>query len=168
MTGASAPGPALRPLAAAALEGTAEDRGGLFEAAAWTRRAVAETLATPGAFGYLAGAGARCDGLVLARAAADECEILWLAVASGRRRRGIGRALLRAALARAAALGAEAAYLEVAEGNAAAVALYRNEGFRASGRRPGYYAAAAAGTAGDALAMRRPLEDSWAPGDPGD
>jgi ribosomal-protein-alanine N-acetyltransferase len=42
-------------------------------------------------------------------------------------------------LDRAARHGAEAVFLEVAEDNAAAIALYANNKFVEVGRRPGYY-----------------------------
>jgi ribosomal-protein-alanine N-acetyltransferase len=54
-------------------------------------------------------------------------------------------------MARAAALGARAMFLEVAAGNEAAAALYRSAGFAAVARRPGYYEGA------DALVMRAAL-----------
>ena len=47
--------------------------------------------------------------------------------------------LLRAALARAAAAGSARVFLEVAEDNAAARALYLRHGFAQVGRRPAYY-----------------------------
>lgn len=151
------PSAALRPLGPAQLEGRAPACDGLFDAGPWTPRAVAETLASPGAFGFLVGESDGWAGLVLARAVADECEILWLAVAPDRRGRGIGRALLEAALERAGTLGARTAFLEVAEGNEAALALYRAAGFHPRGRRPGYYAATSEGAMRAAVAMRRRL-----------
>jgi ribosomal-protein-alanine N-acetyltransferase len=47
-------------------------------------------------------------------------------------------------LAGAARQGAGRATLEVASGNAAALALYRSLGFREAGRRPAYYRTGAA------------------------
>jgi ribosomal-protein-alanine N-acetyltransferase len=114
--------------------------GESFEHEPWSPRAVAEILAMPGAFGYLAERGRQPAGFALARAAADECEILAIAVRPASRRRGLGRALLRAALQRARSLGSKAAYLEAAEDDPQARAFYHGEGFRTCGRRPGYYA----------------------------
>ena len=85
-------------------------------------------------------------GYVVARQAADEGEILNLGVARGRRRLGIGRALVRAGLRELAGRGAAAVYLEVRESNAAARRLYGDLGFREVRRRRGYY--------------RRPTEDA--------
>ena len=53
-------------------------------------------------------------------------------------------------------LGAEQMFLEVAEDNAAALALYRRAGFEAAGRRRGYYPREA-GAAVDALLLVRKL-----------
>lgn len=95
-------------------------------------------------------------GLILMRAIAGEAEVLTLAVAPAHRRRGVGRALLEAGLAQAALLGAEAAFLEVAADNPAALNLYRRSGFQEVGRRLGYYARPS-GPAADALVLRRTL-----------
>jgi ribosomal-protein-alanine N-acetyltransferase len=55
-------------------------------------------------------------------------------------------------MAQAVAGGAVAMFLEVAEGNAAARALYGAAGFAEAGRRRRYYA-----DGGDALVLRREL-----------
>jgi len=130
----------------------------LFVDATWNSAAVGRMLGGPGCFALLARAAGQGAGLVLARAAADECEILWLAVVPSRRRNGIGRALLRAALRRAAGLGARTAYLEAAAANRAAIALYGGEGFQRSGRRVAYYQGARDSAPGDALVYKRALE----------
>lgn len=83
-------------------------------------------------------------GFALISLAADESELLTLAVVPAARRRGAGRALLAAAMTEAARNGAAAMFLEVAEDNAAAIALYRAAGFRETGRRPRYYLRGAA------------------------
>lgn len=117
-------------------------------AQAWGANAIALLLAMPGAFGvWRDGAG-----LVLARMAATEAEILTIAVAPETRRRGHGAALLGEATAVARARGAAAMFLEVAADNAAALALYAREGFVEVGRRRRYYADGA-----DALVLRRDL-----------
>jgi ribosomal-protein-alanine N-acetyltransferase len=78
-------------------------------------------------------------GFVLARLAADELEILNLAVAPPRRRRGLGRRLVAEALARGRARGAGKCWLEVRASNQAALAFYRALGFREQSRRCAYY-----------------------------
>lgn len=90
-------------------------------------------------------------GFALGRAAAGEAELHTLVVAPDRRRSGIATRLLAAFDAAARAAGAEAAFLEVAEGNVAARALYARAGWQEVGRRGGYYDGA------DALILRKPL-----------
>lgn len=75
-----------------------------------------------------------CGWLVL-----DELHITLVAVAPHRRRLGLGRQVLNALLEAGGRAGARHATLEVADGNHAACALYRAAGFKAAGRRRGYY-----------------------------
>ena len=120
---------------------------------AWSRADFAGLLAAPGTVALLHD-GATPDGLALGRHAADEGEILTLAVHPLARRHGVGRALIAALLARLAAAGAAQVFLEVAADNAGAQALYRGFGFEVAGRRPAYYARAGLPPA-DAVLMRR-------------
>jgi [ribosomal protein S18]-alanine N-acetyltransferase len=78
-------------------------------------------------------------GFVMARHAADEAEILSIAVDAGARRHGLGRMLLRRNLQRLAGLGVRAVFLEVGADNAPALALYRRMGFKQVGKRERYY-----------------------------
>ena len=78
-------------------------------------------------------------GLLIARKAADEAELLTLGVAPSCRRMGLGRSLLHTAMAALRATGTKQLFLEVEEGNGAAVALYRSLGAVAVGQRKGYY-----------------------------
>jgi [ribosomal protein S18]-alanine N-acetyltransferase len=78
-------------------------------------------------------------GFVIARRAADEAELLTLAVAPYCRRAGLGKTLLRAAMAMLGEAGVTQLFLEVEEGNEAAFCLYRALGAKAVGRRPRYY-----------------------------
>lgn len=130
----------------------------LFPDAGWTAAAVGDLLDAPGCFGLLASVEECAAGLVLARTVADECEVLWIAVVPVRRRRGIARDLLQAALDRAARNGARTAYLEVAEVNLAARALYDATGFRSCGRRPGYYQSGPVDGPCDGLILRKALD----------
>ena len=96
-------------------------------------------------------------GFALGRVAADEVELLTIAVAPEARRLGQGRDLMAAFTATAAARGARSAFLEVAADNAAAIALYHAAGFAVAGRRRGYDRLAD-GSAVDALVMAKSLD----------
>jgi len=114
----------------------------------WGANAIGLQLGLPGAFGWVALEG----GMILARTAADEAEVLTLAVDPAAQRRGVGRALLRQGMATARERGAKAMFLEVAAGNTPAQALYAVAGFALVGRRPRYYSGG-----GDALVLLRRL-----------
>ncbi|MBU8544732.1 MULTISPECIES: GNAT family N-acetyltransferase [Roseomonadaceae] len=115
---------------------------------AWGAAAIALMLELPGGFGVLRPG----QGFVLARVAADEAEILTLAVVPAARRAGLGSALLAEAMAGAVLRGAQAMFLEVSERNVAARALYAAAGFAEVGRRRRYYP-----DGSDALVLRRDL-----------
>ena len=78
-------------------------------------------------------------GFLIGRAAADEFEILNVAVARSYRRRGIATQLVAAALEWSRKAGTQRAYLEVRASNEAAIALYKRHGFSPCGRRSRYY-----------------------------
>ena len=80
------------------------------------------------------------EGFIMLRAVADEAEILTLAVRPRARRQGLGARLVRDGATEAASRGAGRLFLEVADDNAAALALYARARFAEAGRRPGYYA----------------------------
>lgn len=71
--------------------------------------------------------------------AADEAEILTVAVAPEHRRRGIARTLMLRMMRDAAGMGAAVLYLDVRESNEAARALYHSLGFEVTGIRRSYY-----------------------------
>ncbi len=101
---------------------------------AWDAQTIADLLCQAPVFALAAR-----DGFILARATADEAEILTLAVVPAARRHGLGSALVRAAAARAHAMRAHKIYLEVGRENIAARALYENLGFSPIGTRKAYY-----------------------------
>jgi ribosomal-protein-alanine N-acetyltransferase len=117
----------------------------------WDAQAFAVLLAQPGVAGWLWGDPPA--GLLLVRAAADEAEILTIAVAPDARQQGGGRQMIEKALTVLAQGATRRVFLEVAADNAAALALYSSRGFAPCGRRPGYYA----GGATDAVIMERKL-----------
>lgn len=129
----------LRPIADADLAALAAVHRAVFAEDGWAEPALAALLESPGVFGFVAVGAAGACGFILARVAADEGEILTLAVVEASRRSGLGRALLQAAMAEASRRGARQMFLEVAEDNAAACALYANQGYRLIARRRHYY-----------------------------
>jgi len=70
----------------------------------------------------------------------DEVHVLNVAVALEHRRRGIARVLMAEAAERGRARKARLVTLEVRAGNAPAIALYRQLGYREVGLRQRYYA----------------------------
>ncbi len=127
----------------------------------WNAEAFAVLLRGPGVFAWLACEETQPVGLILMRAIADEAEVLTLAVSADHRRRGVARRLLAQGLDGARAAGAERVFLEVADDNGAAIALYAQAGFVKVGRRKAYYARVA-GPAADALVMQSRLTRSGA------
>jgi tRNA threonylcarbamoyladenosine biosynthesis protein TsaB len=119
----------------------------------WTEKSLRELLAMPGALALLALQGGDPVGFLLLRQAADEAEIITLAVQPRARRAGIARRLLTVGLDKMTGRGALHCFLEVAETNDAARALYASAGFVEVGRRPAYYRDAAGGRC-DAILMR--------------
>ncbi len=108
----------------------------------WSAEAVATLLAQVGTFGLLLvvpEAGNLPVGYILMRTAADEAEILSLAVHPQQRRRGFAVQLVAESKREAARAGARTLFLEVAQSNRAARTLYERQGFRETGRRRGYY-----------------------------
>jgi [ribosomal protein S18]-alanine N-acetyltransferase len=84
----------------------------------------------------VAASGGRVLGfLVVRQVAAEEREILNLAVDPSERRRGVARKLLETELRRAKTRW----FLEVRASNSSAIKLYESTGFRAAGRRESYY-----------------------------
>ena len=120
---------------------------------AWGASAITLMLGLPGHFALLATQNDQPLGFAIGRAQAEEAEILTIAVRPGARGQGVGRALLNALLAEAAKRGAMDLFLEVAEPNLAARALYAGAGADEVGRRRRYYADGA-----DALVLRLPVE----------
>ena len=118
----------------------------------WTAGEFAELSALPSTQ-LVAAAPA---GFALGQFAGPEATLLTLAVHPERRRRGLGRALLRELEDRARDEGVEEMFLEVAANNAAALALYAGLDYRRAGVRPRYYFRAPLPPI-DALVLRKNL-----------
>lgn len=151
MTGGDAPGlPDARAAALAARLAPVHARAFTMPRP-WSQAEFAALLSAPGVI--LCG---DTGAFVLGRVTLDEAEVLTLATDPALRRQGRARAALEAFHAAAAAAGAVSCFLEVAEDNAAARALYAAAGYAPVGRRPGYFRAAE-GHDVAAIVMRRPL-----------
>jgi [ribosomal protein S18]-alanine N-acetyltransferase len=100
----------------------------------WSPAEFADLLASPNVFLLTESAG-----FLVARVAADEAELLTLAVAPAQRRKGIGRRLVIRFVDAASARGATRAFLEVSAENFSATMLYQSVGFALAGRRKGYF-----------------------------
>jgi ribosomal-protein-alanine N-acetyltransferase len=111
------------------------------EAASWFHVALGEALASASTLFLVAVHQRQISGFIIGRRAADEAEILNLAVRPDARRLGLGAGLVRAFLDTSTRRGAAKVFLEVRESNSTAVAFYQSLGFQQIGRRPGYYSA---------------------------
>ena len=127
---------------------------------AWNRRQVSDALGFPNTHFLLADEqGLEPDrpedavGFTLSRQAADEEELLLIAVMPQARGAGVGHALMKRFVASARARGSTRLFLEMRQGNPAEV-LYTKHGFAIVGRRKDYYRS---GTIGpfDALTFSR-------------
>jgi ribosomal-protein-alanine N-acetyltransferase len=100
--------------------------------------------------------GRRVIGFAVSRLAADEAEILSIAVDASQRGRGLSRNLLLTHLGHLAGRGVRTIFLEVEENNQPARRLYERAGFSVVGRRERYYQQPG-GEQLNALLMRRDL-----------
>lgn len=91
-------------------------------------------------------------GFALGRVIADEAELLTIAVAPKCQRSGLGRALMKKFHQTARNRAANTVFLEVADRNSGARALYESCGYTEIGRRKDYYNCAD-GTPQDAIVM---------------
>jgi ribosomal-protein-alanine N-acetyltransferase len=105
---------------------------------AWTSGQCAGILASPTAWLLIGELDGRPAGFALTRAAADEAELLLIAVHPEARGHGLGSRLIQSVAAGAKRRGAERLFLEVRENNPA-ISLYLTQGFHKVGVRPGYY-----------------------------
>ncbi len=123
----------------------------------WTRGVFADCLRV----GYccrVAEVDGELGGYMILSAGAGEAHLLNLCVAPVARGAGLARVLLDGALVEAQLLRAGRLFLEVRPTNTRAVELYRKNGFRTIGKRPGYYPADDGRE--DALVMVRHLDEA--------
>jgi ribosomal-protein-alanine N-acetyltransferase len=100
--------------------------------------------------------GRKTIGFSVSRIAANEAEILSIAVAESHRGRGLSGNLLMTHLGHLAGRGVRTVFLEVEENNRPARRLYEHAGFTVVGRRERYYQQGG-GEPLNALLMRRDL-----------
>jgi [ribosomal protein S18]-alanine N-acetyltransferase len=115
-----------------------------FESDAWSAESMSSELASEHTYYLFAFDPATPDALagyggLLAPVDSGEGDIQTLAVAPSARRYGLGRTLVAALLAEAAARGAEEVFLEVRADNPNARALYDSMGFEQIAVRVKYY-----------------------------
>ena len=85
------------------------------------------------------GHGRPLQGFIIVSHAADQAEILTLAVEPQSRRQGLARKLLDIVETELSDLGVDTLFLEVAEDNDPAITFYKQGGFVPIGKRPAYY-----------------------------
>lgn len=129
--------------------------------APWDADLLKVFLAAPDSLCLIGDENGVAAGFLLIRIAADESEILTLAVDPLARRKGIARVLLAAAIGGLKERGIKHLFLEVDEENTAALALYRGFGAETVGRRAAYYA-----DGGNAAILSIALADCLAEGEP--
>lgn len=122
----------------------------------WGDGEMERLLTDPAVVAHRASIGRRLVGFILSRRAADEAEVLSVAVDPRARGRGLAGRLLDLHLRRLAGMGVATVFLEVDEANMAARRLYARAGFEPVGSRRGYYPREG-GAASAALVLRRDL-----------
>lgn len=118
---------------------------------AWNRRQVSDALALPSTHAIVLDTQGRiiapgspsprdieASGFVLTRYAADEEELLLIAVSPEHRRKGVAQLLIDHLFEQAKARGVSQIFLEMRRGNPA-IHLYRKVGFEPIGQRRDYY-----------------------------
>jgi [ribosomal protein S18]-alanine N-acetyltransferase len=152
------PAPAISPAGAQDAEQLAMLHAAAFRRG-WSAEEFARLLIERNVVADRAMSGSRLAGFVISRLAADQAEILSIAVAAAFRRHGLARKLLDVHMRRLVAYGTSSLFLEVEESNVPARRLYAGFGFAQVGRRESYYANTGCETegAGAALVLRRNL-----------
>ena len=100
----------------------------------WRADEFSELLKTPGIFLI-----SHSNGFAMGRIAGPEAELLTIAVHPDAHNAGHGGRLIDDFLCKAATSGAREVFLEVAENNAPAIALYRKSGFLEIAKRKEYF-----------------------------
>lgn len=147
--------PSAPPVLTAALPSDAAAIAALHAASfrrGWDEDEVQRLLLDSAVVAHCAAVRRTAVGFIMSRIAADEAEILSVAIAPARRGRGLSRPLLDFHLRSLAGRTVRTVFLEVDEQNEPARRLYGRAGFRQVGHRQGYYQSGAT-----ALVLRRDL-----------
>lgn len=105
----------------------------------WSAAAIADLLHSPGTAAVVVLDDSDPAGFLLSRRAGPEAEILSVCVLPAYRKKAIGHQVIRHFQAEAKRTGIREIFLEVAEYNNAALALYGKNNFEIVGRRRHYY-----------------------------
>ena len=120
----------------------------------WPAHELAAACADKNRIILKASSASHLHGFIVLQFAADEAEVLALAVAKAWRRMGYAASLLQAAIRACQRRFISCIYLEVAESNEPALKLYEKIGFVETGRRENYYRSPSFGPQA-AILMRR-------------
>jgi ribosomal-protein-alanine N-acetyltransferase len=115
----------------------------------WTKRFFEEALISPISVNLIMKKGTETLGYIILYSVADEAHILNIAVHPSHRGKGCASNLIQYVLGYFERKGVHEFFLEVREGNMAAIRLYQRFGFEKIGKRKKYYAE----TNEDALVM---------------
>jgi ribosomal-protein-alanine N-acetyltransferase len=105
----------------------------------WSTDSLAQLLAMPGAFGFLALRAGTPVGLMIVQATGEDADLLTLCVLPEQRRQAIATRMLDGAREMLRAQGCRRLLLEVADDNLPGKALYGKTGLRQVNRRRAYY-----------------------------
>lgn len=123
-----------------------------FEAMLAEHAIVADVLVSQGMFGAIV------TGFAISRIAMDEAELLTITLDAEVRGKGLSTRLLTHHAGNLRRAGVETLFLDVAEDNETALALYNRLGFAEIGRRKGYYAGKPGEKRKTALCMKWALD----------
>lgn len=153
-------GVVMRPMRWWHLAAVAALEAHIFEDSPWSLEQFYAELAAPGRWLQVAVADGAVAGYVDVAVARPDSDLMTIAIAPDVRGRGVGRWLLREAMAAAESAGARTMFLEVRSDNPAR-GLYAREGFEELDVRRDYYGPGVA-----AVVMRRRLVGAVAPPPP--
>jgi len=121
----------------------------------WKENEISDMLMASGTRAWLARSGGPV-GMLITRAQFEQAEILTIAVVPKSQKTGIAKAMMAEAEKELALAGVKKIFLEVAENNQSAYALYLKLGYSEMSRRTGYYHQAD-GSVIDALVMSKEI-----------